>query len=50
MNIDRNEMFYKNIEGWMDYENLYDLFIEEAKDKENPAFVEIGVFMGKSLC
>jgi len=38
---------YKNIFGWFDFEDLYDYVID--KTEYNAHFVEVGVFLGKSL-
>lgn len=41
--------YYKNIEGWFDWENLYsDLLLNKLPDYST--IVEIGVWKGKSLC
>ena len=40
--------FYKSIQGFFNYENVYRKVIEEVSD--NAHFVEIGVWKGKSVC
>jgi hypothetical protein len=42
------EHFYKKIQGFFNYENVYRKVIEEVSD--NAHFVEIGVWKGKSVC
>lgn len=39
-------MTYKDIDGWFDFENIYDRIFEEVP--ENGLFVEIGAYKGKS--
>lgn len=39
---------YKNIEGWFDFEKIYDRAVLEGNDGD--IFVEIGSFLGKSSC
>lgn len=41
-------MHYKNIEGWCDFENIYNYAIERFAD--NSVFVEIGTWLGQSTC
>jgi cephalosporin hydroxylase len=40
--------FYKNIQGFFNYENVYKKVIDEVSD--NAHFVEIGVWKGRSVC
>ena len=40
------EHFYQNIQNWFDYQDVFKLAIEKAKD--NSHFVEIGVWKGGS--
>lgn len=40
--------FYKNIQGFFNYGNVYQKVIEEVSN--NAHFVEIGVWKGKSVC
>ncbi len=37
---------YKDIVGWFDFQDIYDLAVEKAKDGD--CFLEVGCFMGKS--
>ena len=39
---------WKTVEGWFDFQSIYDAAVEDAKDGD--IFVEVGVFKGKSLC
>ena len=39
---------YKEIDGWFDYEDLYEKFSNILKD--NDKFVEVGVWKGRSIC
>ena len=41
--------FYKSIEGWFDFENIYDLAIRRCGSKA-ARFVEIGSYKGRSTC
>jgi len=41
-------MNYQEIDGWFDFEDIYDKAVESAND--NDFFVEIGVYKGKSTC
>ena len=41
-------MTYKDIQGWFDYENLYDEQVSLLKDGDT--IVEIGCWLGKSSC
>jgi len=40
--------FYKNITGWFDFDAIYDMAIEQAKDGD--ILVETGTANGKSIC
>jgi predicted O-methyltransferase YrrM len=40
---------YKKIDGWMDYENLYNKIATEFL-KKGSTFVEVGSWKGKSIC
>lgn len=40
--------YYKNIDGWFDFENLYDHVIKRFPNGSR--FVEVGCFVGKSFC
>ena len=40
--------FYQNIQGFFNYENVYEKVIREVSD--NAHFVEIGVWKGQSVC
>ncbi len=40
------EHFYENIEGWFDYQDLYNQVVSEADN--NSHFVEVGTFLGRS--
>jgi predicted O-methyltransferase YrrM len=42
------EHFYQNIQGWFNYESIYDTAIQLAPDSAH--FVEIGSWRGKSSC
>jgi len=37
---------YKDIIGWFDFQDIYDLAVDKAKDGDS--FLEVGCFMGKS--
>ena len=37
---------YKDITGWFDFQDIYDLAVDKAKDGDK--FLEVGCFMGKS--
>lgn len=37
---------YKDIMGWFDFQDIYDLAVDKAKDGDS--FLEVGCFMGKS--
>lgn len=39
---------WQDIEGWFDFQDIYDKAVENAKDGD--LFVEIGVYKGKSTC
>lgn len=41
-------MHYRSIHGWMDYEDIYDIFINECSDGDT--IVEVGSWRGRSLC
>lgn len=42
------EHFYRSIQGWFDWENIYSALVDAA-DKENPSvFVELGAWKGRS--
>jgi hypothetical protein len=41
------EHFYNNIDGWFDFQDVYDMFIEKMQDGSNIA--EVGVWKGKSI-
>lgn len=41
--------YYKSIEHWFDYENLYEDLLRN-KLPENSTFIEIGVWKGASIC
>ena len=40
--------YYKNIEGWFDFEDLYNRIVERSSDGAH--FVEIGCWYGRSTC
>ena len=40
------EHFYNNIQGWFDFETLYQIIVQTAND--NSHFVEVGAWKGKS--
>jgi len=40
--------YYKEIEGWFNYQDLYTLVVESASDNELSHFVEVGCWKGKS--
>ena len=40
--------FYKTIQGWFDYADIYDKMVERAKDGSH--FVEVGSHHGRSAC
>lgn len=42
------EHFYQNIQGWFNYEDIYDTAVQMADQKAH--FVEIGSWRGKSTC
>jgi len=42
------EHFYQNIQGWFNYESIYDTAVQLAPDSAH--FVEIGSWRGKSSC
>jgi hypothetical protein len=42
------EHFYQNIQGWFNYESIYDTAVQLAPD--NAWFVEVGSWRGKSSC
>jgi SAM-dependent methyltransferase len=42
------EHYYRNIQGWFDYEWVYDTAIQRAE--HNAHFVELGSWRGKSTC
>lgn len=39
---------WQDIEGWFDFQDIYDLAVDSAKDGD--IFVEIGVYKAKSTC
>jgi hypothetical protein len=42
------EGYWRSIPGWFDYQDIYDVAVEEAKDGAH--FVEIGCWLGRSTC
>jgi hypothetical protein len=42
------EHFYEEIQGWFDYQNVYDIAIKTLP--ENSMIVELGCWKGKSSC
>jgi hypothetical protein len=40
------EHFYQDIQGWFDYQNVFDIFIKSSQ--ENSKIVELGCWKGKS--
>jgi len=40
--------FWSAIQGWFDFQKVYDLFVDRAKDGDT--LVEIGCFLGRSAC
>lgn len=44
----RPNEYWKQIQGWFDYQGLYSQFMYEAKDGD--IFVEVGSWMGASTC
>jgi hypothetical protein len=43
-----NRDYYKTIQGWFDFADIYDLAIQEAGCEAN--FVEVGAWLGRSTC
>lgn len=43
-------MYYNNIPGWFDYHGLYSQFVQNCNPNEVSKFVEVGVWLGKSIC
>ena len=39
---------YRDIFGWFDFEQVYDLVISELQSEYQPSVCEVGCFMGKS--
>lgn len=42
------DAYWKTIPGWFDFQDLYDLAVDEASDGAN--FLEVGCWLGKSTC
>jgi hypothetical protein len=40
---------YKDIHGWFNFSDFYDQIFDEFKDKKDIIFVEVGVWLGKSI-
>ena len=40
------EHFYQDIQGWFDYQSVFDIFIKSSQ--ENSRIVELGCWKGKS--
>lgn len=40
---------YKDLNGWFNYSDLYDMIFDEFKTQKNVVFVEVGVWQGKSI-
>jgi len=42
--------YYKNIQGWFDFEDVYELATNRIESDQKAVFVEVGSWMGCSTC
>ena len=41
---------YQSIEGWFDFDDIYDLALRRCSARKPARFVEVGAFKGRSTC
>jgi len=41
---------YQSIEGWFDFDDIYDLALRRGSARKSARFVEVGAFKGRSTC